>query len=76
MTVADCLRILRERWLTIVLVTLLGGAAGAGLFLALLPPYTAHATLYVSARGAADSQQAFSRAHSCPSNACARTPCW
>ncbi|WP_226366701.1 polysaccharide biosynthesis tyrosine autokinase [Pseudonocardia sp. ICBG162] len=59
MTVADCLRILRERWLTIVLVTLLGGAAGAGLFVVLPPQYTAHATLYVSARGAADSQQAF-----------------
>ncbi|MER5669728.1 polysaccharide biosynthesis tyrosine autokinase [Pseudonocardia alni] len=59
MTIADCLRILRERWLAIVLVTLLGGAAGAGVFLLLPPRYTAHATLYVSARGAADTQQAY-----------------
>ncbi|MBO4237347.1 MULTISPECIES: polysaccharide biosynthesis tyrosine autokinase [Pseudonocardia] len=59
MTVAGCLRILRERWLVVLLATVLGAVAGGGAFLLLPPTYTAHATLYVSARAAVDTQQAY-----------------
>lgn len=59
MTVSDCLRILRERWLVVALATVLGAAVGAGAFLLLPPTWTAHATLYVAARDAGDTQQAY-----------------
>jgi len=51
----DYLAILRKRWLSILLVTLVAAGAGLGLSLAATPQYTASTQLYVSVQGGATS---------------------
>ncbi len=55
MELHDYLGILRKRWLSILLITLVAAGAGLGLSLATTPQYTASTQLYVSVQGGATS---------------------
>ncbi|UJP41007.1 polysaccharide biosynthesis tyrosine autokinase [Cellulomonas palmilytica] len=55
MELHDYLGILRKRWLSILLITLVAAGAALGLSLATTPQYTASTQLYVSVQGGATS---------------------
>jgi succinoglycan biosynthesis transport protein ExoP len=54
-TIQDVLRVLREQWLVVVLVVVVGTGAALGAHLVTPPEYTARLTLYVSAQDGDDS---------------------
>ncbi|RZT87915.1 capsular exopolysaccharide synthesis family protein [Pseudonocardia sediminis] len=59
MTVQDYLRVVRERWLVIVLAVVLGLIGALAAFLVRPPEYTAQLSLYVSAQVGDNPQQAY-----------------
>ena len=62
MTVQDYLRILRERWLIVLIALLLGVGGGAAAYFVRPPQYTASLQMYVSAQTGGSAESAFSGA--------------
>lgn len=59
MTVQEYLRVLRERWLVIVIAVVVGVAGAAAVYLVRPAEYTAQVSLYVSAQVGDNPQQAY-----------------
>ncbi|MFC5947907.1 polysaccharide biosynthesis tyrosine autokinase [Pseudonocardia lutea] len=59
MTVQDYLRVLRERWLVVVVAVVLGLVAAGAVFFVRPVEYTARLTMYVSAQTGDNPQQAY-----------------
>ena len=58
-TIHEYRRVFRERWLSIVLVVLIGAAAGAGLHFLRPPKYTATLQMYISTRSVSPTEEVF-----------------
>ena len=54
MTIADYLRVLRERWITVALLAVAGALAAAGVARTQTPVYEAHSQVFVSAGSSGD----------------------
>lgn len=74
MDLRTVLHVLRERWVIVVVTTVVAALGGAGLTWQQTPTYAAKATLFVSAwNGGNDTSSAYQAACS-PSNVSSRTP--
>jgi succinoglycan biosynthesis transport protein ExoP len=58
-TLRDYLRVLREQWVVLLLVIILGGTGASAFYLIKPRTYTAQLTMYVSSQGADTTQAAF-----------------